>query len=326
LGALKEKRRNMVGDSSLLHTPEVQEVLRAWIFDIQRYSINDGPGVRTTVFFKGCPLTCLWCDNPESQEQFPQLFFFDLRCARCYRCIPICPHHATVIKTEEGTIEIDRELCQACGLCVKVCYSGARAISGRLMTVDEVLEIVKEDTLFYRNSGGGVTASGGEPTSQPEFLLEFFRRCQEIGIHTTLDTCGYVRWEILERILEYTELVLFDIKHMDPVRHLELTGVDNKLILENVHRIVQRKKPLKIRMPLIPRCNDSEENIEAIGEFLTRLGIHEIDLLPYHQLGTSKYKRIGKSYKLNGTKSFQENQVESIKKKIESFGIRVFIL
>lgn len=305
-------------------TAKVKEAQQGWIFDIQRYSINDGPGIRTTVFFKECPLSCLWCSNPESQHRFPQLFFFESLCARCYRCVQACPTGATTISSN-GDIKIDRELCKACGTCAGVCLSEARVISGKLMTVNEVLGIVERDALFYRNSGGGITASGGEPTAQPEFLLELFQRCQEHGFHTTLDTCGYVRWEILERILEYTDLVLFDIKHMDPVTHIELTGVDNRLILENAKRIVQLGKALRARIPLIPDCNDSADSIKAVGEFVTSLGLTEADILPYHRLGTRKYERLGMEYKLSGAESYHEEQVQEIKRQLESFGITVSI-
>lgn len=314
----------MVTDFSVHHPAEVEETLQGWIFNIQRYSINDGPGIRTTVFFKECPLRCLWCDNPESQYHFPQLFFFDSLCVKCHRCVSFCPTGATSLDSE-GTTQINRDICKACGACVEACLSEARAISGKLMTVDEVLEIVKKDTLFYRNSGGGVTASGGEPTAQPKFLLELFMRCQKSVIHTTLDTCGYVSWEVLERILEYTDLVLFDIKHMDSVRHIELTGVDNKLILQNARKIIQQGKPLRIRIPLMPGCNDSEENIRATGEFAKRLGLSEVDILPYHRLGASKYERLGMEYKLSETKSYKEEQIETIKGILKSLEIEALI-
>ena len=206
------------------------------------------------------------------------------------------------------------------------CLSEARAISGKLMTVDEVLEVVKKDSLFYRNSGGGVTASGGEATAQADFLTELFRRCRESGIHTTLDTCGYAQWESLQKVLEYTDLVLFDVKHLNSIRHIELTGVDNELILQNLRNVVQRGIPMRVRMPLIPGCNDSKENIEAVGKFITNLGIKEIDILPYHQLGSSKYTRLGMTYELAEAKSYQEEQVEQIKRNLESFGLEVRIV
>lgn len=311
----------MVVDSS----QEISKpALTGWVFDIQRYSINDGPGIRTTVFFKGCPLSCVWCDNPESQYQLPQMLFFESLCVQCYRCVSVCSTGATSIDPE-GAIKIDRKKCTACGACAKACLAEARNISGRCMTIDEVLEIVKKDSLFYRNSGGGVTASGGEATAQPKFIKELFRRCQESGIHTTLDTCGYVKWQDLEEILQFTDLVLFDIKHMDPLRHMELAGTDNVLILQNAERIVQLPKPIKMRMPLIPGCNDSEDNIRATCKFVSGLGINEIDILPYHQLGASKYERLGMVYQLSEITSYTEEQVETIKKMLESLGLQVSI-
>lgn len=313
-------------DKSILRMPETEDKgsLTAMIFDIQRFSINDGPGIRTTVFFKGCPLTCLWCDNPESQRPNPQLLYFDLLCVRCYRCVEACPTGATTTAAD-GSIVIDRELCEACGTCVQACPSEARALSGKLMTVDEVLDIVKKDSLFYRNSGGGVTASGGEPTHQPVFLEEFFRRCQESGFHTTLDTSGYVPWEVLEKILEHVDLVLFDIKHMDPAMHMALTGGDNKLILENAKRIVQKGRPMILRLPLIPGCNDSEQHIKSVAEFAVQIGTGRIDIVPYHELGTKKYERLGLEYKLTDVKPYKEEQIQAIKQKFESYGLDVSI-
>lgn len=313
-------------DNSTLRMSETHDKssLTGMIFDIQRFSINDGPGIRTTVFFKGCPLTCLWCDNPESQKSNPELLYFDSLCVRCYRCVAVCPTGATTMAAD-GSIAIDRKLCQACGTCVQGCPSEARAISGKLMTVDEVLDIVKKDSLFYRNSGGGVTASGGEPTHQPVFLEEFFRRCQESGLHTALDTCGYVRWEVLERVLEHVDLVLFDVKHMDPATHMALTGADNKLILENAKNIVRKGKPMVLRLPLIPGCNESEENIKSVAEFAVQIEARRIDILPYHGLGINKYKRLGEEYKLTDVKPHKEEQVQAIKHRLESYGLDVLI-
>jgi pyruvate formate lyase activating enzyme len=208
---------------------------------------------------------------------------------------------------------------------VEACLSEARTISGKFMTLAEVLSIVKRDTLFYQNSGGGVTASGGEPTYQPVFLREFFRQCQDSGLHTTLDTCGYVRWKVLEGILEYVALVLFDIKHMDPARHEELTGVDNRLILENAERIAQKGKPMIIRMPLIPGYNDSSENVRAVAEFMGQTGLRRIDVLPYHKLGVSKYRRLGREYQLSEAETYEEEKAQLIKGLLESYGLEVSI-
>jgi len=292
------------------------------VFNIERFATRDGPGIRTTVFLKGCPLRCLWCSNPESMKPSPQLFHFEHLCQRCYRCVEVCPNKATTV-TPEGAIIIDRKLCEACGKCVEVCPSRAREISGKLMTIEEVLDEVKKDILFYRNSGGGVTASGGEPTHQPEFLWHFFKKCQQSAIHTCLDTCGFVRTEVLKRVLEHTNLVLYDIKHLDATRHKELTGVDNGLILENARMVAAQGKPMIIRVPLIPEHNDSEENIKALAEFMAELGLTRIDILPYHALGRDKYYRLGTEYKLSELKPHDSKRVEEIKATLESDGLEV---
>jgi pyruvate formate lyase activating enzyme len=292
------------------------------VFNIERFAIRDGPGIRTTVFLKGCPLRCLWCANPESISPVPQLFYLENLCARCYRCVEACPNKATT-KAPDGAIKIDRSLCQACGKCVEACPNRAREISGKLMTVEEVLEEVKKDALFYQNSGGGVTFSGGEPTHQPEFLWHLLKASQESGIHTALDTSGFVKPDILKRVLEHTNLVLYDIKHMDPAKHKELTGVDNSLILENAKMIVAMGKPVIIRMPSIPSHNDSQENIKALAEFMLGLGLKKVDLLPYHSLGKIKYQRLGMEYKLSDLKPFQGDEVAKIKADLESYGLQV---
>lgn len=299
--------------------------IRGCVFDIQRFSIQDGPGIRTTVFFKGCPLTCWWCSNPESQSPKAQLIYFSHLCQRCYKCVEACPNHANQVRPD-GSLEIDRGLCQACGKCVEACLPEARRVSGKEMTVSEVVEIVRKDAPFYRNSGGGVTASGGEATSQPEFLLELFKQCQQRGYHTALDTCGYVKWEVLEPILEHVDLVLYDIKHMDPELHKHFTGVGNEVILENARRIAARGVPMILRIPLITGCNDSEQNIRDIAKFALELGGVEVNLLPYHKFGLKKYEALGMEYKLRDTEALKEEDVKTVTGIIQSYGLRVQVI
>lgn len=299
------------------------DVIQGWIFDIQRYSINDGPGIRTTVFLKGCPLGCLWCDNPESQVKMPELLYLPSLCINCQRCVAACPNGATTVGTN-GLIQIDRNLCQVCGSCVEVCLTGARVIVGELKTVEEVFQVVSKDTLFYRNSGGGMTTSGGEPTHQPEFLKALLSRCQEAGLHTALDTCGLVEWQILEEILEHVELVLFDLKHMDTEMHRNLTGVGNEIILENLERTTKHKLVV-VRVPLIPGYTDSKTNIEASGQFLSRIGASRVDVVPYHQLGVGKYERLGKKYTLRDVETISDERTEECIQILERYGLQVDI-
>jgi len=292
------------------------------IFDIQRYSIQDGPGIRTTVFFKGCPLRCAWCQNPESQNAYPELMFGESLCVCCYRCVEACPTGATQIN-DNGEIEIDRMKCRACGECVQVCQSDARRISGKVMSVEEVLGIVKRDELFYRNSGGGVTASGGESTQQPEFLKELFQRCHECGIDTALDTCGYVKWEVLEPIIEHVDLFLFDIKAIDTELHKRFTGVGNTLILDNARRIATMDKAIIIRVPIIRGYNDSDEHIKAVAEFMQENGLKRLDLMSYQQLGEGKYEQLGRKCSLRGTQLFDEEEIEAIRENFAAYGLDV---
>jgi len=263
------------------------------IFNIQRYSIHDGPGIRTTVFFKGCPLHCFWCQNPESQKRKPEIFLYQDRCMLCGQCVVVCPPGASVLSEASSTI--DREVCIGCGKCVDVCPNKARSLVGRYMKPDEVMREVLRDRKFYENSGGGITLSGGEPTAQPEFACAILQACKEAGLHTVLDTCGYVSWPIIERLLKYTDLVLYDIKSMDAVKHREATGKDNRIILKNAKKIAKRKA-MRVRVPVIPGFNDSAEEIGAIVHFVkTELGSVNIDLLPYNKMGEIKYERLGRT-------------------------------
>jgi len=271
------------------------------IFDIQRSRQDDGPGIRTTVFLKGCPLRCVWCSNPESQRSSPEIMYnANLHIDGCEECIKACPVSA-IEKDEEEGVRIGRELCRkGCSECAKVCYSNALAVIGQRVSVKEVLKAVEKDIPFYRSSNGGVTISGGEPLTQPEFTKAILKACKERGIHTVLDTSGYEQWEVLEEILKYVDLTLYDIKHTDPVKHKAYTGVSNELILENIRRMGQKKMPIVIRLAVIPKINDSEENINELIELTKEVLPLRVDLLPYHRLGVSKYRMLGREYRLDG--------------------------
>lgn len=274
---------------------------------------------------KGCPLKCLWCSNPESQSPMPQLLYFESRCTHCYKCIDVCPSGA-IRKADDGSLSLDRESCTGCGTCVQECLTEARSISGKEMTVEEVCRIVEKDMSYYRNSGGGVTVSGGEPTSQPESLLELLVKCRETGIHTCLDTCGFADWDILKEAIKHVDLVLMDNKHLNTETHKKLTGVNNEVILENTARIAAQGVPMIIRVPLIPGLNDSAENISQLGQFMKTCDLQRVDLLPYHRFSLSKYQALGKDYRLGELPSPNEEEVRRVANNLESFGRVVTIV
>jgi len=298
--------------------------LQGNIFDIQRFSVNDGPGIRTTVFFKGCPLRCLWCDNPESQSGHSQLMFIESLCTRCGNCVAACSRKANT-QASDGTIRLNRETCQNCGRCAATCLSGARVISGKAMSLREVMEVIGKDEMFYRNSGGGVTASGGEPTQQPEFLKKLFRACHQSGIHTTLDTSGYVAWPVLKEILKHADLVYYDLKHINPEKHRQLTGVDNGLILDNARRISRSGVPMVIRLPMIPGYNDATENIKEIASFIASLKVERVDILPFHTLGRKKYDHLGMAYRLGDLKSYTGEEIARLVETFGALGLKVTV-
>jgi pyruvate formate lyase activating enzyme len=262
------------------------------VFNIQRCSLHDGPGIRTTVFLKGCPLKCYWCQNPESQSGGPEILLDRRKCTLCGACRDACPNGAVLI--ERGRQAFDRTVCRGCGRCVPSCPNETRTISGKGITADEVLHEVLKDLKFYKKSGGGITLSGGEPLAQPHFARELFRRCKGEGLHTTLDTCGYATWSNIKGLLEYVDLVLFDIKHPNAAKHAAATGRDNRLILKNAKRIA-KLKPMRLRVPLIPGFNDSVETVGEIARFAKdELGGPAIDLLPYNRLGEIKFDFLDK--------------------------------
>ncbi len=265
------------------------------IFEIQRWSSDDGPGIRTVVFFKGCPLRCIWCCNPEAWSPVPQIAFFQERCQNCGKCLEACPQSIA----RPGLVQDDSG-CTACGACVAACPFGARELMGKRMSVRETMSVIERDRVFYRQSGGGVTFSGGEALTQPAFLREVVEKCWATGLSTALETCGHFSWSLAKDILARMNLVFLDIKHMDPVIHRRVTGVDNRLILQNAIRIARGEMPLVIRVPLIPTVNDSDENLVATANFVSGelAGVLGVEVLPYHNLGVGKYQSIGLDYQL----------------------------
>jgi pyruvate formate lyase activating enzyme len=296
------------------------------IFNIQHYSIHDGPGIRTTVFFMGCPLRCLWCQNPESQGFQPVIFFDAEKCVGCGQCVEACPEGA--IQVVEGKSKTNRDQCKGHGRCVEVCAYDARSLMGRNATAGEVFEAVNADAIFYQNSGGGVTISGGDPVAQPDFAISILKLCREVGIHTAIETCGFAKWEILKAILDYTDLVLYDIKHMDAAIHKKYTAVSNELILDNAKKIrMELKLPMLARLPIIPGYNDSLENLESAARFIAHeLGNEvKVHLLPYHRLGETKYERMEINEGCVHIEPPSEERMEELKKMFESFGLTVAI-
>ena len=304
------------------------------IYDIQGFSVQDGPGVRTTVFLKGCPLRCPWCHSPESQEFFKQLSYMSMRCkgveACDYRCIKACPKNAielgdtrkdSLTGAELQMIHVKRDVCDNCGKCTEVCYPEALYLCGEDYTVDRLVERLIREKPFYK-AGGGVTISGGECLYQPEFVLEVLKRLKEADINTAIDTTGYVRWEIIESILPYTDLFLYDLKHMDSAKHKAAVGVPNELILDNALKIAERGGKMQVRIPVIPQFNHDEENIRKTAEFCARIrdSITVIQLLPYHNMGVMKYLRISDKPVLEAVPPSDE-YMEKLKKIFDEYDL-----
>lgn len=286
-----------------------------FITDIQFFSLSDGPGIRTTIFLKGCLLNCRWCHNPEGKYRYPEVFPFLPRCDGCGDCIEVCPAGAITME-RPGVPRIDRRLCNGCFQCVEACKREALVVWGRQVTVEEVIGEVERDKTFYRTSGGGMTLSGGEPLAQPGFAGALLQAARERGIQTALDTCGHVKWEAFEGVLENSDCVLLDIKHMDPRAHRDYCGITNELILENASRMVAMGKQVRVRVPVIPGFNDTEENLRRTAEFVRDLGRSRgsigVDILPYHPFAGAKYRVFGLEYPYPSGEGYPEDRLRSI--------------
>jgi pyruvate formate lyase activating enzyme len=300
------------------------------VFNIQKYSVHDGPGIRTIVFLKGCPLSCRWCSNPESQRGEPELAFNPNRCltiSKCTRCFQVCERRAITCE-EDNRLKIERFLCDGCKMhCSLVCPAKALIVYGELRTVDEVLDIVEQDAAFYARSKGGMTISGGEPFIQFDFTMALLKEACRRRINTAVETCGMVQWKILETASEYLDFVLFDIKHIDSAIHEEHTGASNKLILDNFCRLTELdpQRPIRARTPIIPGFNDSEEVIASIAEFIRPYQNVTYEILPYHRMGMQKYLFLDRTSPMGDVVSDKEKMIKLNKTVAQILGNRVYI-
>ncbi len=302
---------------------ETQKTMTGWVFDIKRYSIHDGPGIRTTVFLKGCGLHCLWCHNPESIDPGPELMHWPARCTRCYACVRACPL-AALSKDPSGAVVIDRARCDLCGRCAAACLYDAMQIVGREMTVEDVLAEVEKDRIFYEQSGGGVTLSGGDPLVQADFAAALLDACRSRGIRTALDTAGRSSNGVLDRLAAKSDLVLYDLKCMDETRHREFTGASNAPILENVKALVAAGREVWVRVPLVQGVNDDEDNIRRTIALLQSLKtIRQVGLLPYHSGGLDKARRIGQESQFRKFESPSEERIAAIEASFREAGFDV---
>ena len=297
--------------------------MKGFVFNIQRFSINDGPGIRTTLFVKGCNLRCKWCHNPESMSKVQEIQYFAQKCIMCGRCIKVCPSKAHYIN-DSGEKIYDRNKCNKCGLCIKNCLDDALIFVGKYMEAEEVVNIVKKDIDYYKNSGGGLTISGGEPLIQKEFIKEVFNKTRYLGIHNALDTALNVDWEDAEYVVSSVDMVLLDIKVMDDNIHIKSTGVSNSIILENAIKLSKMDIDIIVRIPVIPGVNDTVDNMEATAQFIKGFKrLLHVDLLPYHDLGVDKYISLGEENKRTLFEIPAKEKMESLAECFNKHSIKV---
>ena len=301
---------------------------KAIVFNIQKYNMYDGPGIRTIVFFKGCALRCKWCSNPESQRRRCDVLYKKDLCISCGACVPVCPSGIHALAGEQGQHTVNRELdCIACGRCVKACPQGALAIAGECKGISELLEVVEQDWPFYQSSGGGVTVGGGEPMLQPEAVANLLLACRHKGINTAMETCGYARPEVVRQLAEVVDLFLFDIKHMNPEKHYALTGVRNETILANLSWLLENGSNVRIRMPLLKGYNDDAEEMHAVGKFLYNYkgmkNLKGVDLLPYHKMGVGKYAQLDMEYPIKDNPVLDDRDMATMESILRGYDLDV---
>ena len=309
---------NPVNDQAVAQLAQTE----GWVLNIERYTLHDGPGIRTTVFLKGCPLRCLWCSNPESQLSRPELVYFEDKCTACGRCLGVCPQDAIIQEPPGAPVTILYDRCDGCGICVDSCVYEALTLAGEQMTAGEVVEIVARDLPFYKHSEGGLTISGGEPLNQPDFASAILRLAQEKGIRTAIQTSGQAPLSSVKQLLPHLDLVIFDIKHLDNQTHKKLTGVPNAQILSNLSYINSTGTPITLQIPLIPGLNDSTENLDRLAALVGSLeSVQGLSVLAYHTLGLTKYRCTGRDYALEDLEKASNEYLEEKKAYFREKGV-----
>jgi len=298
-------------------------IKKGYVFDIKKCAMDDGPGIRTTIFLKGCHLRCWWCHNPEGQALRPELMYKRQRCTGCGECIKSCPKEAISFVAEE--VSINRKHCNLCGKCSQRCPTAALMIIGKEMNVEEIMKEMEKDLIFYDESEGGITFSGGEPLLQLDFLDALLKKCKDRNLRTAVDTSGYASDEAIDKVSDKVNLFLYDIKMMEDKKHRKYTGVSNKLILKNFKKLAKSGSNILVRFPIVPSINDGEDNVAKTAKFILTHNTKRISLLPYHRAGIEKYRSLGRTYKLKRTQAPSDENLRLIKEKLETFGLEVRI-